>query len=194
MENGEPRGSSRKIKPHPPEIHSALRSTATAAVGGTLVIWWPAFTFGAYNAIFFDNVMALWAVATAVLLSGLALHRKGAVPWGSWIALLLPTFWIVLGVVAPRGGGFHYIHYFEVAITLVSAPYLTWLLSKILLSDYDELPVAQRFGAVGITVAIGILAFLLGKFNYLFLTCADFNVSGNNTPPGCAQGPPFRLR
>jgi hypothetical protein len=97
-------------------------------------------------------------------------------------------------MTAPRSKGFHYLHYFEVAITILSAPFLTWLLSKILLSDYDELPAVERFGAVGITLAIGIIAFLLGKFNYAFLTCADFNVSGNNTPPGCAQGPPFRLR
>ncbi|MGW6751793.1 hypothetical protein [Streptomyces sp. NPDC055006] len=194
MTPGEARDPSLNNKRRLPEIHPVLRATATAAAGGTLVIWWPAFTFGAYNAIFFDNVLALWAVASAVLLSGLVLHRKVAVPWRSWIALLLPSFWIVLGMTAPRSKGFHYLHYFEVAITILSAPFLTWLLSKILLSDYDDLPAVERFGAVGITLAIGIIAFLLGKFNYAFLTCADFNVSGNNTPPGCAQGPPFRLR
>ncbi|MFF1569349.1 hypothetical protein ACFVY1_38980 [Streptomyces sp. NPDC058293] len=194
MPPGEARDPSLKNKRSLPEIHSVLRATATAAAGGTLVVWWPAFTFGAYNAIFFDNVLALWAVASTVLLSGLVLHRRVAVPWRSWIALLLPSFWIVLGMAAPRSKGFHYLHYFEVAITILSAPFLTWLLSKILLSDYDELPAVERFGAVGITVAIGIIAFLLGKFNYAFLTCADFDVSGNNTPPGCAQGPPFRLR
>jgi hypothetical protein len=40
---------------------------------------------------------------------------------------------------------------------------------------------------------IGVLAFLLGKFNHLFLTCADLDISGNNTPPGCTYGPPFHL-
>lgn len=195
MTDKEPRDPSRNRKHHLPEIHSVLRATATAAAGGTLVIWWPAFTFGAYNAIFFNDVLALWAVATSVLLTGLVLRRRVTVPWRNWIALLLPSLWIVLGMTAPRsGGGFHYVHYFEVAITMVSAPYLTWLLSKILMSDYDELPTLERFGAVGITVAIGIIAFLLGKFNDLFLTCADFDVSGNNTPPGCVQGPPFHLR
>ncbi|MFB6672342.1 hypothetical protein ACFCWG_08075 [Streptomyces sp. NPDC056390] len=194
MMQGEPRDPSPNAKRNLPEIHSVLRATAAAAAGGTLVIWWPAFTFGAYNDIFFDSVMALWAVATAVLLSGLVLRRRVAVPWGSWSALLLPSIWIVLGMTAPRSGGFHFLHYFEALITLVAAPYLTWLLSKILLSDYHELPVAQRFMAVGITVAIGIIAFLLGKYNDLFLTCADFDVSGNNAPPGCAKGPPFRLR
>jgi hypothetical protein len=69
---------------------------------------------------------------------------------------------------------------------------LAWLLSKVLLPDYAELPLVLRLGAVGVTVVVGVLAFLLGKFNYLFLTCADFDVSGNNTPPGCARGAPYQ--
>ncbi|WP_406262327.1 hypothetical protein OH779_07305 [Actinacidiphila glaucinigra] len=78
-------------------------------------------------------------------------------------------------------------------ITLVSASCVTWLLSS-LLSDHHRLPAAHRFRAVGITVAIGLPAFLLRKFNHLFLTCADFSDSGNNTPRDCAPGPPSRLR
>lgn len=175
-----------------PEIHPSLHATATAAAGGTLVIWWPAFTLGAYRAVFFDDVMTLWAVATAVLFTGLMLHRKVAVPWGGWIVLVVPSLWIVLAMVTPRSYS-HYLHYLMVGITMLGAPTLTWLLSKILLTDYAQLPAGQRLAAVGVTVAIGVLAYLLGRFNYLFLTCADFDVSGNNTPPDCAQGPPFHL-
>ncbi|MGV9346987.1 hypothetical protein ACWDSD_19640 [Streptomyces spiralis] len=50
---------------------------------------------------------------------------------------------------------------------------------RILLSDYDELLWLHRLGAVGVTAIVGVLAFLLGKFNYLFLICADFDLSGN---------------
>ncbi|MFG2121598.1 hypothetical protein [Streptomyces sp. NPDC048710] len=176
------------------EIDSTLRATATAAAAGTLVIWWPAFTLGAYDAVFFDSVLGLWAVATAVLLSGVVLRNRGALPWGGWIALSLPSVWIALAIVAPRGHGFPYLHYFEVVLTLLGAPMLTWLLARILVTDYEALPVFQRLGAVAVTVLIGVLAFLLGKFNYLFLTCSDFDVSGNNTPVGCAHGPAFHRR
>ncbi|MFE9097970.1 hypothetical protein [Streptomyces sp. NPDC007264] len=182
-----PRGTRRL-----PEINPALHATATAAAGGTLVIWWPAFTLGAYRAVFFDDVMTLWAVATAVLFSGVLLHRKVAVPWSGWIVLVVPSLWIVLAMVTPRSYG-AYLHYLMVGITMLGAPTLTWLLSKILLTDYAHLPTSQRLAAVGVTVAVGVLAYLLGRFNYLFLTCADFDVSGNNTPPGCAPGPPFHL-
>ncbi|MFE9454191.1 hypothetical protein [Streptomyces sp. NPDC006739] len=173
------------------QIDSTLRARATAAAGGTLVVWWPAFTLGAYNAIFFDDLLALWAMATAVLLSGAMLWRRRALPWGGWIALALPSAWILLAMVAPRSHGFPYLHYFETAITLVGAPVLTWLLSRILLTDYAALPVHERLGAVAVTIIVGVLAFLLGKFNFLFLTCADYVVSGNNSPAHCAQGPPL---
>ncbi|MFI2300415.1 hypothetical protein ACH5AL_16445 [Actinacidiphila glaucinigra] len=62
------------------------------------------------------------------------------------------------------------------------------------MSDYHRLPAAHRFRAVGITLAIGLPAFPPGKCNHLVLTCADFSDSGNNTPRGCAPGPPYRLR
>ena len=35
---------------------------------------------------------------------------------------------------------------------------------------------------------VAIAAFGLGQFNNRFLTCNDFIISGNDTPPGCAQG------
>ncbi|MEW1635895.1 hypothetical protein AB0469_17675 [Streptomyces sp. NPDC093801] len=184
----------RERKPDLPEIDPALRATATAAAGGTLVIWWPAFTLGAYSAIFFDDVLTLWAVATTVLLSGVLLRSRGGLPWGGWVALSLPSVWIVLAIVAPKSSGFPYLHYFEVALTLVGAPVLAWLLTRILVPDYGALPLIQRLGAVGITIVIGVLAFLMGKFNYLFLTCADFDVSSNNEPADCAKGAPFNLR
>ncbi|WP_406471933.1 hypothetical protein [Streptomyces sp. NBC_01615] len=176
------------------EIDSTLRATATATAGGTLVIWWPAFTLGAYNAVFFDNVLTLWAVATAVLLSGAVLHRRGSMPWGGWVGLSLPFLWIVLAAVAPPSHGFPYLHYAEALLTLVGAPMLAWLLSRILVPDYAALPVFQRLGAVAATIVVGVLTFLLGKFNYLFLTCADFDVSGNNSPAHYAHGKPFHRR
>ncbi|MFF4547407.1 hypothetical protein ACFY1J_24785 [Streptomyces sp. NPDC001406] len=191
MANDPQRDSSAKPKRSLPELDPTLRAVAAASTGGSLVVWWPAFTLGAYNAVFFDAVLGLWAVATAVLLSGVILRRRGAVPLGGWLALALPSVWVLLAILAPTTHGPPYLHYFEVVLTVVGAPMLAWLLSKILVPDYAELPLFHRLGAAGVTIALGVLAFLLGKFNYLFLTCADFDLSGNNTPPRCAHGAPF---
>ena len=88
-----------------PEIDPTLRAPAAASAGGTLAIWWPAFTLGAYDAIFFDAVMGIWAVAAAMLLSGLLLRSRRALPWAGWAALALPSAWIMLAVLTPRTHG-----------------------------------------------------------------------------------------
>jgi hypothetical protein len=45
-------------------------------VGIVAVAWWPAFTLGAWHQIFFDDFLALWAVAsTAALVYVLIEHR-----------------------------------------------------------------------------------------------------------------------
>src|ERR1044072_4347563 len=93
-----------------PEIDPTLRATAAASAAGALAIWWPAFTLGAYDAIFFDNVLGIWAVAAAMLLSGLLLRSRRALPWAGWAALALPTAWIMLAALGPRTHGFRYLH------------------------------------------------------------------------------------
>ncbi len=113
-------------------------------------------------------------------------------PWGGWLALALPSVWILPAVLTPGPHLPSYLHHVEAALTVLGAPMLSWLLSKILLPDYDELPWLHRLGAVGVTVIVGVLTFLLGRFNYLFLTCADFDLSGNDTPPHCAHGAPLQ--
>ncbi|MDX2391572.1 hypothetical protein NJL88_16255 [Streptomyces sp. DK15] len=187
MADGVSRDPSPEVKVSPPGIDPTLRAVSTASVAGTLIIWWPAFTLGAYGAIYFNTLMTIWAVATTVLFSGALLRSRGAIPWGGWIALLLPSTWIVLAIVLPRDGGFSFIRYFEAALTLIAAPMLAWMLSKILVADYATLPWSHRLAAVGATIAVGILAYLLGEFNYLFLTCEDFNASGNRIPADCAE-------
>ena len=36
-----------------------------AMVGMAVVVWWPAFTLGAWGDLFFDQLLAVWAAATA---------------------------------------------------------------------------------------------------------------------------------
>ena len=38
----------------------------------------------------------------------------------------------------------------------------------------------------GIVIMIGVVGFLIGRNNHIFLTCEDFKVSGNALPARCA--------
>lgn len=169
----------------------AVRATAVAAVGGALVAWWPAFTLGAYGVVFFEDVLRLWAVSTALLLTALLVggRRHGT---RRWAVLALPSLWVGVAIGLPSGGGGvagRLLFAVAAVLSVLGTPLLTWLLLRLLVSGYVELSGRQRRAVIGITLVVGALAYTLGKVNDLFLTCEDFTISGNSEPPDCGRGP-----
>jgi hypothetical protein len=160
-------------------------------VGAALLTWWPAFTLGAFGVIFFDQLLRLWVVSTAVILCVLLLPGRSLVTGRQLAVLALPSVWIVTSMATSGwresllGGALAVVNG---VITLALAPFLVWLLLRLLAAEYVSLPFRTRWGVVAVTVAVTAAAFALGKLNGLFLTCHDFTVSGNDTPPGCALG------
>ncbi|WP_327368970.1 hypothetical protein [Streptomyces sp. NBC_01217] len=170
---------------------SVVPRTAVFAGGGALAIWEPAFTLGAYGVIFYYQVLTLWAVSTAVLLAGLLMRERGPRHgWVYWACLAMPSGWLVLAAVVPRGDNWLDETLFLVGgiISVIGTPLLTWVLLQLLLFGESELSVRQRRTVVGVVAAVGGLAFLVGQFNDVFLTCGDFDISGNSVPSGCRPG------
>jgi hypothetical protein len=66
------------------------RETSVAVVAAALVVWWPAFTLGAYGVIFFQQLLSLWAASTAIFLTSLTARRRAQVSWARRLALLIP--------------------------------------------------------------------------------------------------------
>src|SRR6476660_3662153 len=84
-----------------------LRTVAVVVVSASAVTWWPAFTLGAYGRVFFDQMLALWAVSTAVFIVAL-LILPGRVSRGRMAAMLLPSAWLVLSYLSPTGTPGHW--------------------------------------------------------------------------------------
>ncbi|MER7044858.1 hypothetical protein [Streptomyces jumonjinensis] len=176
------------------DTQGSERWEATAAVvagGGALAVWEPAFTLGAYNVVFYYQLLTLWAVSTAVLLSALLLRER--LPRHGWVypaCLMLPTVWIGLAAAIPHKGGTPRELLFLAGgvLSIIGTPLLTWLLLRILLFGDSELSTRQQRRIVGAIAVVGVLAFTLGKLNHVFLTCGDFDISGNSVPHGCRPG------
>ncbi len=171
------------------EIDPTLRTTAIAAAGGSAATWWPAFTLGAYGEVFFEQLLTLWAVSTAVLLCALILGRAQAGVRLRWLTLALPSLWIAVSIISNAANDVANLALLGVSavLTLAGAPFLTWVLLRIVVAGYVELSRRQRMAAVLITAGVGVVAFVLGEINYLFLTCEDFLISGKSEPPHCAE-------
>ncbi|MGW6404562.1 hypothetical protein [Streptomyces sp. NPDC055134] len=174
--------------------HDSERWQATAVVvasGGALVVWEPAFTLGAYNVVFYYQLLSLWAVSTGVLLSALLLRER--LPRHKWeylACLALPSVWLGIAAIVPYKGGTSRELLFLAGgiLSIIGTPLLTWILLRILLFGEAELSARQQRRIVGAIAVVGALAFMLGKLNHVFLTCGDFNISGNSVPHGCRPG------
>ncbi|MCX4730563.1 hypothetical protein [Streptomyces sp. NBC_01363] len=170
---------------------SVVPRTAVIAGGGALAVWEPAFTLGAYDVIFYYQMLTLWAVSTAVLLAGFLMRERGPRHgWMYWACLALPSAWLVLAAVVPRSGNWQGEALFLIGgiISVIGTPLLTWVLLQLLLFGESELSAHQRRTVIGVVALVGTLAFLLGQFNGVFLTCGDFDISGNSVPSGCRPG------
>ena len=174
-----------------PSRDQVTQATSVAVVAASLLVWWPAFTLGAYGVIFFQQLLSLWAASTAIFLTSLTAQRRARVSWARRLALLIPSLWLLLAIFVPEGEARPWswvLFCLAIVLTLVGVPFLATLLLRVTISGYEQIPPRRRLIAGAAVGMVAIAAFGLGQFNSRFLTCNDFIISGNDTPPGCAQG------
>jgi hypothetical protein len=167
------------------------QATSVAVVAAALVVWWPAFDLGAYGVIFFNQFLSLWAASTAVFLASLTAGRRARLSWARRLALLIPSLWLLLAFALPEAGRAPWsraLFYLAIVLTLAGTPFIAALLLRVTIAGYEQIPSRRRLVAAAVVGIVATAAFGLGQFNNRFLTCNDFIISGNDTPPGCAPG------
>jgi hypothetical protein len=167
------------------------KATSVATVAAALVVWWPAFTLGAYGVVFFQQALSLWAASTAIFLVSITAGRRDRVSWPRRLALLLPSLWLALAIAVPPGEDTPWsraLFYLAIVLTLAGIPFLAALLLRVTIVGYEQIPSRRRLVAAAVVGLVAIAAFGLGQFNNRYLTCNDFIVSGNDPPPACMQG------
>lgn len=177
-----------------PTADEPERATGVVAVGMCITIWWPAFTLGAWGQLFFDQILTVWAAATAALFvvvfrSHGEHHRKRRAA-----ALLLPTLWLVLAIVVEDRGGVLDILTDTLGhtVAILGIPATIWVLARIIWPEFGagDLPPARRILVISSVLVIALTSYLLGVNHAAFLTCGDFSLSGNSEPQGCVpEGP-----
>jgi hypothetical protein len=161
---------------------------AVVSVGMAIVVWWPAFTLGAWGELFFDTLLTLWVASTAAFVFVLFERRPvGSRLWRAFL-LLLPTVWLATSFVDIETTDIvaFLATVFAFAVVLIASPLTVWVLARIMWPDFGENSTRrQRWLIIGVVGGIGVAAFLLGLNQEHFLTCQDFTISGNSEPPGC---------
>jgi F0F1-type ATP synthase membrane subunit a len=167
------------------------RAALLIAVPSALLAFWIGFNLGAFDDIFFDQVLAVWVVATIVLVASLVsnLPPRG---WPGRLVLLVPTVWLIVATLIDpggRSGSTDVLFIITVVVTVVTLPFIGWILVTAINPDFLGLPRANRNAVIAAALVFFLAGWVLGTANDQFLTCDDFKVSGNDLPAGCTPGP-----
>jgi hypothetical protein len=172
-----------------PQTDPGVRRLAAITVATSLLVWWPAFTLGVYKTIFFEQIFALWAAATAAFLVALLMLGRRAQP--AVYALLLPSVWILLTWLNTDITifGHDVLFWLGVVVTLAGFPAMVALVLVMVVPGAESVrrgrDTAVATGAIALVV---VLSFTLGTQQHRLLTCEDFKISGNDQPAGCTPG------
>lgn len=163
-------------------------------VGMSLVVWWPAFTIGAWGDLFFDQLLTLWAASTAALVFVLVERKPVGAKLVRALLLLTPSLWIVLSYVFNENETNIAVLLLAVGGILVivaGLPLTMWVLVRIVWPDFASFTRrSTRWLILGVVGGIAIVSFVLGLTQSQWLYCEDFAISGNSEPAGCTPEPP----
>lgn len=158
-------------------------------VGMAVIVWWPAFTLGAWHEVFFDDILAVWAASTAGFVFVLVEHRRVGQKLLRAFVLLVPSFWLLLNFIVDDQStdlAAGLLALMGIFVVLVGLPFTLWVLVQITWPDLGgETPRRAKVSIAFVVVAVVGGSFLLGVNQSRFLTCEDFAISGNSEPPGC---------
>ncbi len=168
------------------------RATLLVAVGSATVSFMVGFNFGAFDVIFFDQMLAIWVIATIVFVGSIVSDLPPST-WSRRLILLLPSLWLLaawLDNSADIGNSERIASLLTLVVTVVAFPFVAWILVTAINTDFADLPGRNRaavIAAVGLSLVIG---FGIGARNDFLLNCDDFKISGNDLPENCVQVSP----
>lgn len=168
------------------------RATLLITAGSATVAFAVGFNMGAFGVIFFGQLLAIWVIATVVLVGSLVSDLPPDT-WPRRLVLLVPSLWIIAAWVDSNysfNRSERFVFAMTVVVTLIVLPAVAWILVTVVNTDFAELP-GRKKGIVIATVELFIIiGFAFGARNDMFLDCEDFKISGNDLPSNCVPATP----
>ncbi len=154
-----------------------------------------AFYYGVFGTIFFEHLFYVWVASTVALAASLFVPPVDALPafisWRGRFVLILPTFlliWLFFNDSASMniesGGWIDWI--LALAIMGLTLPYLIFVLVMVAIPDVERLTnPTLRTAILAIAFLVVLSGYGIGRNHYHFISCFDFEVSGNYVPKNC---------
>ena len=167
-----------------PEVNQRIRGFVLVTVPGALVAWSIGFEFGAFDNVSYQRVFAVFVVSTVVLLATFVAADEGTHSSAvRRLALAAPLVYVVLDALFLDESG-------PVSRTLglavvATLPYALWVAARLMGVAYFELDRRTQVAVVLTIAVIGACGLYVGANNDRFVTCRDFERSGDYLPENC---------
>ncbi|MDJ0637615.1 MAG: hypothetical protein QNJ20_02175 [Paracoccaceae bacterium] len=177
------------------EKEAETRAFMLSSIAIATTVFSIAFFYGVFGTIFFENLFYVWVASTVAMVASLFVPPVDGLPalvsWRGRFVLLLPSLlmaWLFFSDnpsldIATTG-------WFEWALALIvvglSLPYLLLVLIIVAIPDVEQLKQPKLKAVIlGICLATVVAGYVIGTHHYRFITCHDFEVSGNFLPDNC---------
>jgi hypothetical protein len=171
---------------------ASARAALLITAGSATVAFGVGFNLGAFGVVFFEQLLAVWVIATVILVGSII----SEIPPNTWprrLVLLVPSLWIVAAWIDNTYSfdrSERIVFTLTVVVTMFVLPVVAWILVTAINPDFADLPGRTKglvIAAVGLFIIIG---FAMGARNDMILNCGDFTISGNDLPTNCVPVTP----
>lgn len=181
------------------EREAETRAFMLSSIAISTSVFSIAFFYGVFGTVFFEHLFYVWVASTVAMVASLFVPPVDGLPalvsWRGRFVLLLPSalmVWLFLSEnpsldIANTG-------WFEWGLTIVviglSLPYLLLVLIMVAIPDIDQLKQPRlRTAILCICLSTVAAGYLIGTHHFRFITCHDFEISGNFMPENCLGDP-----
>lgn len=166
------------------------RAALLIAVPSASIAFMLAFNLGAFGEVFFEQVFTIWVMTTIVLVASF-LTPLPPKHWAGRLLLLVPTAWVIMAAIAdpsqPEDRATRFIFGTTIFVTLVCLPFVVWILVSAINPDFAHLSMRSRVAVLAAVAFFAVAGWFIGARHEIFLTCRDFEVSGNFVPEPCVK-------
>jgi hypothetical protein len=177
------------------EREAETRAFMLSSIAISTSVFSVAFFYGVFGTIFFENLFYVWVASTVAMVASLFVPPVDGLPalisWRGRFVLLMPSvlmLWLFFSenpsLDIASTGWVEWV--LAVVIMGLSFPYLLLVLIIVAIPDVDQLKQPKLKAAIlGICLGTVALGYVIGTHHHRFVTCHDFEVSGNFVPDNC---------
>ena len=169
------------------EISPAIRTFLLLSITLAYHMFSTGFELGVHGELFYTHKLVAWAFVTGALVAFIIIPKRitGIKVW-QLVVLLIPSMWAVLtsyfgvqnqGEIIRPG-----LFLLATVSYLICLPYAIYIVVEIVNPDLLEVKgYKPKIGIFFISMAFFVAGYFYGDYNYLFLTCQDFEIAGGQT-------------